>query len=293
MKTIYLFWSAFLIVAFSCNPPQEKQISVTGGLVYTVKAPAGTSEKQITNVISVLQNRFNCLGIKGCTIINNNENGLDISLPNVNDTLLYSRIFARGLFEIDEMYSLYDLLDAWYRADSVLSVWPGFDDMNLQADSNGQANLLVRLVSMPLYQANDLSGTFELGFVDAKDTAVLMKLLVLPVIKSCFEPQVRFILGTEVPTAPGYYSFYAIKSGGDPLIKGAMIDTAYVKPGENGGMSELSINLLKDFHDKWKQITTDNIDRNLAMCIDGRVYSAPSVMEAIAGGRRSLRGTCN
>lgn len=73
------------------------------------------------------------------------------------------------------------------------------------------------------------------------------------------------------------------------LMSGDAVDTAQVDVGS--GQVEVSLALTTQGASIFRQITTENVGRELAIILDGVVYSSPRINEPIAGGRASISGS--
>lgn len=75
----------------------------------------------------------------------------------------------------------------------------------------------------------------------------------------------------------------------DVLMSGDAVDTASVEL--ETGQVQVTLVLTADGSRTFRQITTDNVGRELAIILDGVVYSAPRINEPIGGGRASISGS--
>ena len=73
------------------------------------------------------------------------------------------------------------------------------------------------------------------------------------------------------------------------LMSGEAIDDARVSPPLDGQV-EVLLTLTSEGGRTFRRITGDNVGRNLAIVLDGVVYSAPELKEKISGGRASISG---
>ncbi|MFN5062293.1 MAG: protein translocase subunit SecD [Pseudomonadota bacterium] len=76
----------------------------------------------------------------------------------------------------------------------------------------------------------------------------------------------------------------------DPaLMTGDAVDDARVDFDQNGQV-EVALRMTAAGADDFARITADNVGRQLAIVLDGVVYSAPVIRSAIAGGQASITG---
>jgi len=92
-----------------------------------------------------------------------------------------------------------------------------------------------------------------------------------------------------------YYYLYAIKvtnRDGTPALGGNVVTDATADFVQQMGMSEqqVSMSMNAEGAKAWARLTKDNIERSVAIVLDGMVYSAPRVQVEITGGRSSITG---
>jgi preprotein translocase subunit SecD len=77
----------------------------------------------------------------------------------------------------------------------------------------------------------------------------------------------------------------------DPaLMTGDGVDDARVEFDQNGQV-EVSLRMTSTGADDFARITSENVGRQLAIVLDGVVYSAPVIRSAISGGQASISGS--
>ena len=88
------------------------------------------------------------------------------------------------------------------------------------------------------------------------------------------------------------YELYAIKStdrSGRAPMEGDVIVDARSEFDQNGRQT-VGMTMNSDGARLWAQLTRKNVNRSIAIVLDNYVYSAPNVMNEIAGGRSSISG---
>ncbi|WP_329904826.1 protein translocase subunit SecDF [Porphyromonas pogonae] len=97
---------------------------------------------------------------------------------------------------------------------------------------------------------------------------------------------------TKKPT--DYYELYAIRTNrtGDPDLSGDVVRSAKSDIRNDFGHSEpeVSMSMNEDGARKWARLTKENINRAIAIVLDGVVYSAPNVNQEITGGNSQISG---
>ena len=89
----------------------------------------------------------------------------------------------------------------------------------------------------------------------------------------------------------GVHTLYALQGNGGliPAMDGSGIVDATATTGQFGGY-EVSMTMDSKAAIEWGNLTEKNINRPLAIVMDGVVYSAPNVNDRIDGGRSSISG---
>ncbi len=132
------------------------------------------------------------------------------------------------------------------------------------------------------------------GMAYAKDTAKVNYYLSLPQVKAVLPPNVKFawtvkpIKGTE-----DVFQLVALKvttRDGRPPLTGDVIVDARPEFGNNRATAEVSMTMNAEGAKIWARLTKENIGKQIAIVLDGYVYSFPVVQNEIKGGRSSITG---
>jgi SecD/SecF fusion protein len=131
------------------------------------------------------------------------------------------------------------------------------------------------------------------GLAAIRDTARVNAILNLPQIKSLFPRDLKFMWKVKAPKdMPGVIELYSIKvtrRDGQPPLDGEVITDARNDYDQNGRV-EVSMTMNSQGALIWKNLTRDNINKSIAIVLDGYVYSAPNVQSEISGGRSQITG---
>ncbi|MCF8226870.1 MAG: protein translocase subunit SecDF [Bacteroidales bacterium] len=132
-----------------------------------------------------------------------------------------------------------------------------------------------------------------LGVVELKDTARVNNLLSIPQVRQLFPADLRFAwhfqeMGEELQ----YLYLYALKAtrNGQPAMDGKYVTDARPSTDPYTGEFEVSMNMNSEGAKRWANLTRENVNKALAIVLDGVVYSAPNVSEEIKGGSSSISG---
>ena len=151
----------------------------------------------------------------------------------------------------------------------------------------------------PLYavlQPSGAKGNACIGYANYADTARVNKYLNMPQIKSLFPREFKPMWTVKAsPWIPGdnVFELVAIKAtsrDGKAPLDGGVVTDARVQYGNTGGNPEVSMSMNAEGASVWARMTKDNIGRQIAIVLDGMVYSYPTVNSAIEGGSSQITG---
>ena len=127
------------------------------------------------------------------------------------------------------------------------------------------------------------------------DMALIDEYLSIDAIKALIPNDVKLAWSNKstLDSSKGTFILYALK-GKDgiqiPVLDGTGITNARAQGGQYGGF-EVSMTMDSETAMAWSQITEKNIGRQIAIVLDGVVYSAPNVNDRIDGGQSSISGS--
>ncbi len=132
------------------------------------------------------------------------------------------------------------------------------------------------------------------GIVQIKDTAEVNQILKMPAIKSQLPRNVKFFYGVKpVDEAETYFELFAIKvtnRNGQAPLDGDAVTSAREQIDQRTATYEVAMSMNGEGAKTWARLTKDNVDRAIAIVLDGYVYSAPNVLGEIKGGSSSITG---
>ncbi len=163
-------------------------------------------------------------------------------------------------------------------------------------DTAANKNPLLEMLSAQLKETDrDVYSPAAIGYVYKKNEKKLMDYLDLDVVKSKMPHNVKFCFGAEDKNKKDPNSivpFYALEtaSDGKALLEGDHITKAAPNVNQMNGGWEIQMDMDQVGAKIWKKITGQNIGNYVAVVLDDKVYSAPSIHEEISGGRTSISG---
>ena len=135
-----------------------------------------------------------------------------------------------------------------------------------------------------------------IGFASYADTATVNKYLAMPAVRECFPHEFK-AMWTVKPSdqIPGgnYFELVAIRNtsrDGKAPLDGDAVTEARVQYGDGGAHPEVSMSMDSEGAQTWARLTKDNIGRQVAIVLDGMVYSYPTVQSEISGGSSQITG---
>ena len=133
------------------------------------------------------------------------------------------------------------------------------------------------------------------GYANYKDTADINRYLSMPEVAAQLPKDLRLKWGVspfEYDPKALTFELYAIKStersGKAPLEGDVVVDAK--DEYDQYGKPAVSMSMNTDGARRWAQLTKQNINRSIAIVLDGYVYSAPNVNSEITGGNSQITG---
>jgi SecD/SecF fusion protein len=130
-----------------------------------------------------------------------------------------------------------------------------------------------------------------IGFVMARDKKMVDFILSRPDVKNLIPPDFEFVWSAKPFTAQDgnqYYNLLAVKK--EPEITGKVITEARatIDPDNNSPIVIMRMN--SEGAREWARITGANINKHIAIILDGTAYSWPVVRTKIVGGSSQIEG---
>ena len=173
----------------------------------------------------------------------------------------------------------------------------------LQNQENDAAEMEAFKKANPLFSAlqpatfnGRLANGACIGYANYSDTAKINRWLSMPQVEALFPAEFK-AMWTVKPSSfiPGgnTYELVAIKStsrDGKAPLDGGVVTDARVQYGNSGGNPEVSMSMNAEGANIWARMTKDNIGRQIAIVLDGMIYSYPTVNSEITGGSSQITG---
>ena len=147
-----------------------------------------------------------------------------------------------------------------------------------------------------ILQPSGAKGNACIGYANYADTARINKFLNMPQIKSLFPREFKpmwTVKASQWIPGDNIFELVAIKAtsrDGKAPLDGGVVTDARVQYGNTGGNPEVSMSMNAEGASVWARMTKDNIGKQIAIVLDGMVYSYPTVNGAIEGGSSQITG---
>ena len=135
------------------------------------------------------------------------------------------------------------------------------------------------------------------GYASVRDTAAINKLIYSKLAKQVLPSDVKLLWGAKPAdglSVKNIFELYALKvttTTGRAPLEGDVITDAKDQFDQITGQPQVSMSMNTDGARRWAALTKANIDKAIAIVLDGVVYSAPRVNGEITGGQSSITGS--
>ena len=243
------------------------------------------AKSAVDNSFNVLRNRIDRFGVTQPNIQQVGNSGkILIELPGVKDPERVRKLL---------------------QGTASLEFWPTYqgNEVDLYAVDARVSEILGNLgdstaVANPLFQVLSPSGWNNacIGFAQGVDTVKVNQYLAMAsdVLPAGFRG-LWSVKPTDLVKGSNLYELVAIKvnsrDGKAPLDGGVVTDARVNFNGQqNGGTPSVSMTMNAEGASIWARLTKDNIGKQVAIVLDGLVYSYPTVNTEITGGSSEITG---
>ena len=276
----------------------------------------GEAESAISNSFNVLRNRIDRFGVTQPNIQKLGNSGrILVELPGVKEPERVRKLL-QGTASL-EFWATYDnaeveiylneanakLAELLSDTEEVAAVETAAADDLLAAEiqqnqQEAQAEAAYKKQN-PLYavlQPSGAKGNACIGYANYADTAKVNKYLSMPQIKALFPREFKpmwTVKASQWIPGDNIFELVAIKAtsrDGKAVLDGGAVTDARVQYGNTGGNPEVSMSMNAEGANTWARMTKENIGKQIAIVLDGMVYSYPTVQSEIAGGSSQITG---
>ena len=277
----------------------------------------GESESAISNSFNVLRNRIDRFGVTQPNIQKLGNSGrILVELPGVKEPERVRKLL-QGTASL-EFWATYDNAEIEaYLAEANATLATLLADVEeaevaetetaegdvlaeeLQQAENEAAAEAALAKQNPLFsvlQPSGARGYACIGYAHYADTATVNKYLAMPQVKQLFPPEFKpmwTVKASAMDPNQNIFELVAIKAssrdGKAPLDGGSVTD-ARISYGNTGGSPSVSMSMNAEGANVWARMTKENIGKQIAIVLDGMVYSYPTVNSEITGGSSEISG---
>ena len=276
------------------------------------------AESAIANSFNVLRNRIDRFGVTQPSIQKIGNTGrILVELPGVKEPERVKNLLQGTAslefwttFTSEEVMADLSALDAALAQtveEDVEETEAAADSTSiLESELSGAANDAKALEAYkkqhPLFallQPSQARGSACIGYAQGADTAAINRMLSSNVAKGILSPYLRpkwTVKPSQYIAGGNIFELVAIKAelndGKAPLDGSAVTDArvSYDGTGMNKGNPSVSMSMNAEGANTWARLTRDNIGKQIAIVLDGLVYSYPNVQNEISGGHSSITG---
>ena len=267
------------------------------------------SESAISNSFNVLRNRIDRFGVTQPNIQKLGNSGrILVELPGVKEPERVRKLLQGTAslefwptFNYSEVKTYLDEANALL-AQIVVDETPVVETPAAEADSLLAAELEQNAAEAELMKQNPLYAVlapaqFEsacIGYAHYSDTSKVNKYLAMPQVKALFPAEFRPMWTVHASgMGENIYELVAIKAvsaDGKAPLDGGYVTDARVQFGTTAGTPEVSMTMNGEGAGIWSRLTGDNVGKQIAIVLDGMVYSYPNVNGKIDGGQSQITG---
>ena len=180
--------------------------------------------------------------------------------------------------------------------------------LKVNANKNSAAKAAASSESAQMAQAkktNPLHAVLQLapqgslsvvGYANVRDTAAVNKIIYSAAAKQVLPSDLKLLWGAKPAdglSVKNVYELYALKvtqSNGHAPLEGDVITDAKDEFDQMSNRPSVSMSMNSDGARRWAEMTKANINKAIAIVLDGAVYSAPRVNGEISGGNSQITG---
>ena len=289
----------------------------------------GEAESAISNSFNVLRNRIDRFGVTQPSIQKLGNSGrILVELPGVKEPERVRKLLqGTASLEFWATYENSEIFPFLQEANSTLAqllAEEGVEDpaQTAAAEPEEETSSVDSLVSQEIQSQAENTAEYEqykkenplfaalqpamfngrlangacIGYANYADTAKINRWLNMPQIEVLFPAEFKAHWSVKPSSfIPGgnTYELVAIKAtsrDGKAPLDGGVVTDARVQYSGQGGSPEVSMTMNAEGANIWARMTKDNIGRQIAIVLDGMVYSYPVVNTEITGGSSQITG---
>ena len=263
------------------------------------------ADAAVTRAIEIIRDRVDRYGVTEPSIQRQGSRRVVVELPGVDDAervrgLLKgtARLQFHLMAEPSELVRSLQQVIAYYEADVVADT-AAVDSVDLAIEDDSTFDVNSLLDEEEAGPTNPFLAIFNpvgqgttFGTVTERDTAAVNRMLADPAVREMLPRGVVLMYDSNpMGTTPDGLEVYELLGVvEEPEMTGEVITDARVDFDQFTNAPEVTMVMNAEGAQTWARITGANIEKQVAIVLDGVVYSDPVVQQQILGGRSSISG---
>ncbi|OGU63766.1 MAG: protein-export membrane protein SecD [Stygiobacter sp. RIFOXYA12_FULL_38_9] len=256
----------------------------------------------VTRAIEIIRNRVDQYGVSEPSIQKQGSRRIVIELPGISREEEARRLLqGRALLEFKLVKDASFAIPIMNRIDEVLA--GKVTDSTATAKTDKATNKNQKLTDEQFAKEHpfftiarliDPQGRVADAYVKDIDRAKLSGLLAREEVKKVLPDNVEFLYDNQSITDPNgekFYRMYMVNKEAE--LTGGVITDARAEIDQTTGSPEVTMQMNGDGAREWSRITGANIDKRCAVVLDGKVYTAPTIINKIPTGSSRITGSAN
>ncbi|MCH8558051.1 MAG: protein translocase subunit SecD [Balneolia bacterium] len=242
----------------------------------------------VNRAVEIIRNRIDRFGVTEPSIVRQGANRIVVELPGIEDDQDRVRDLLRGTarLEFRTMANSNEVRNTFERVVTLLNETETVES----DDEDGEPQTITR---NPLTEILlDVGGPdIRFGYASAQDTAAVNELLRRDAVQRAIPANIELMWGARaenIGTGTNMHPLLGVRAQVE--LTGDVITDARPAFDPQTNAPEVSMTMNREGARRWSMITAANIDRPVAIILDGTVYSYPVVRTQITEGRSSISG---
>ena len=279
----------FPLLFLQCKRDAAEEFKLKGGLrLHIMIDKPDTRDK----TIKILFNRIESSGVIFSYEWVKDKDYLLIEIPDVKDPERVLNMLTKNVeLEFWETHDLANIFQSILEADELLqSILPETEDSTID-EFEKQHPLLSKLKLATIPGTNQIFPGPVVGYVSKGDMEIVSNYIKMPEIKSLMPFDLIFKWSAKPMNEESeLYELYALKKIGrtEDAFGGDIVEKAFVD--KNEYETYVSLKMTSEAGRQWQRLTKENVGKNIAIVVNGVVYSAPMVNSEITGGQSMISG---
>lgn len=262
------------------------------------------ADNAINRAISIIRDRVDRYGVTEPSIQKQGTRRVVVELPGIDDpervrNLLRgtARLEFHLMAEPEELLRSLEQVIAHYNVQVSITMVEDEEEDDAETDSTFAAEDLFDELgedepTNPLLEVMQPVGQgVRFGLVSEQDTARVSELLSVAAVREALPIGVDLLYDAKPAglTEDGLEMYYVLGVRDQIELSGEVITSARVDFDELN-LPEVTMVMNSEGSRTWARLTGANVNKNIAIVLDGVVYSYPTVINRIVGGRSSITG---